>query len=306
MDLARHTIDHTFTKEVGSQTSVDFKKVDGLGKSFLVGVAMFPPDPKRNEPHTTTTTLTVPPPTAVRTYLYQPENCDAITLLTDPSLPPDRGSPILDGLRTRDITFLVEGKELCVHLAVLKSKYAGPYFAAMFAHDMQESLERQVQVADVGFLALSCCLEYIYSGCTHVEHLRDLAEVYGAADKYQITPLALHAKNELHLALSNPIHQPEQLCSLLETIHGIPGLSDLMSPCVGAILQNWDRVKHTPEWKDILGLPGMVDVIMEGFAVQHRLKEGAGEDEKVGSVKPRMWRRIQSIMKRKSHDVCSA
>ncbi|KAJ8673301.1 hypothetical protein QAD02_004563 [Eretmocerus hayati] len=93
-----------------------------------------------------------------------------------------------------DITFLVEGKEILAHKAIIASK--SPVFAAMFEHKMKENFESIVKVTDFSFIVMYELLRFIYAG--KVKDIASIAtDLLMASEKYLIERLKLLCEIQL-------------------------------------------------------------------------------------------------------------
>lgn len=122
-----------------------------------------------------------------------------------------------------DVKLVVEGKEICAHRAILASR--SPYFAAMFRHQMDESLSGRVKIDDIPFALFNCLLKYMYSGQLEDEPVheskikdvwKDFVELCGAADRFQLNDL----KYECEMILLHHI-TVENAADLLEFAHRV-------------------------------------------------------------------------------------
>ena len=93
------------------------------------------------------------------------------------------------------------GESVGSHVNILSSR--SPVFAAMFTHDMKETITRQVKIEDIQPDIFKQLLYYMYAGQLEKRMGRKSAKLlYVAADKYDIEDL----KNECVCHLTTSIH----------------------------------------------------------------------------------------------------
>ena len=123
-----------------------------------------------------------------------------------------------------DIHFFFEGKneqhKLGAHVNILTARSS--VFAAMFQHNMKETLTGKVYIQDVPYNIFTELLHYIYSGRTKTEMNEDTAQpLYIASDKYDIEDLkkdcvhflvsSFTVENILHLLVWAHLHLVDEL-----------------------------------------------------------------------------------------------
>lgn len=109
----------------------------------------------------------------------------------------------LDELFTKnkfsDVTMIIGKKKFHAHKAILAVR--SPVFAAMFEHDMQESKENTVKIADIRAEVFQEVLRFIYTG--KVQAMDQLARaLLIAADKYSLDTLKTKCSEHLGSRLS--------------------------------------------------------------------------------------------------------
>jgi hypothetical protein len=116
-----------------------------------------------------------------------------------------------------DIKFVVENQSLYANIKVLTQK--SDYFAAMFRHNMRESIERVVQVPNFSKAAFLHLLEYIHLDGFTVS-IDDVVELWELADFYQMEGLKYSCLGALDSGLSE-----ENASQMLQEVE------DLSCPC---------------------------------------------------------------------------
>lgn len=138
-----------------------------------------------------------------------------------------------------DCTLLVENKSFPCHKCILAAR--SPVFAAMFRHDMKETVESQVIIDDASAKGAEMLLSFIYTGST--EDLDLFAE--------QVLPLAVkyHFPSLVHLCATNlerNLTVKRVLNALL--MADIYALSRLKQKALGFLRRNFKSVMEDESW----------------------------------------------------------
>ena len=151
-------------------------------------------------------------------------------------------SKLLDTELLSDVQFIVKGKKIGAHLAIISA--ASPVMAVMFQPgNFLEGSTRSVQINDFGPEIFQQMLPYVYTGVAPdmLKHLEDLFKI---ADKYQITSLKLECEQVMsdRLTLENVIRRLE-----LASNHSA---SVLYESCLQFLTQNREEIWLRPEWEE--------------------------------------------------------
>jgi len=141
-----------------------------------------------------------------------------------------------------DVTFIVEGKPLYGHKAILASRCE--YFASFYSSGMKDALEKEVVVSNYSYKAFRELLHFIYTDeCQVGAHLA--AELISAAEFYRLVRL----KALMELILSKSI-DVDNACPILEIAHCY-GAGQLKQVAFEFILSNYERVSKTNGFSDM-------------------------------------------------------
>jgi len=168
-----------------------------------------------------------------------------------------------------DVTFIVEGKPLYGHKAILASRCE--YFASFYSSGMKDALEKEVVVSNYSYKAFRELLNFIYTDEPSQEVSAHLAaELISAAEFYRL--VRLKALMELNLSRSIDV---DNACPILEIAHCY-GAGQLKQVAFEFILSNYERVSKTNGFSDM-----HKDCITEILHVavqkmQKVLREGSG------------------------------
>lgn len=128
-----------------------------------------------------------------------------------------------------DVVFLVEGREVHAHRAVLCARSL--HFRTMFSGGFKERQQSVVELPDVGHAAFVAALAFLYTGMA-----RDLApalalEVLGLADHFGLDGLRALCSSALMHAID-----AQSVCSLVAHAHRF-GAAELKQACFDFILK---------------------------------------------------------------------
>ena len=89
---------------------------------------------------------------------------------------------LLNNPEFADVTFVVQGKQIYAHRAVLVAQC--PHFKALFSAGMKESIEKEIVIEGWGETAFLALLEWIYTGRVPQDlPVHHMTEVLGLADQ---------------------------------------------------------------------------------------------------------------------------
>jgi hypothetical protein len=161
-----------------------------------------------------------------------------------------------------DVRFLVEGREVYAHRAVLCARSA--HFRAMFSSEFRERAQSVVELPDVSHAAFLAALAFLYTGMA-----RDLApdvalDVLGLADHLGLDGLrALCASSLMHSIDAGSV------CSLVAHAHRC-GAAELKQACLDFLL------KHSGAKIDLSALKSDPDLMLEVLQLSLRARGGGG------------------------------
>ncbi|CAL1285695.1 unnamed protein product [Larinioides sclopetarius] len=144
-----------------------------------------------------------------------------------------------------DITLKCNGVSITAHKTILSAR--SPVFAAMFAHQMKESLKNEVDITDIDESTLRALLKYIYTGKISNLTVDSAAELLFAADQRQLQDLKAVCSHYLKDALS-----PQNVWKIL--VLGDMYSADLKTFAVDYICNNcgeFSVIEKTEEWKQL-------------------------------------------------------
>jgi hypothetical protein len=151
-------------------------------------------------------------------------------------------SKLLDTELLADVQFIVKGKKIGAHLAIISA--ASPVMAAMFqSGNFRESSTRSVQVNDFEPEIFQKMLRYMYTGVAPdmLQHLEDLFRI---ADKYHVTSL----KQECEQTMSDSLTLENVIRRLELAFHY--SASVLHKSCLQFLTQNREEMWLRPEWEE--------------------------------------------------------
>ena len=128
------------------------------------------------------------------------------------------------------------------HKAVLAMR--SKVFAAMFSHDMLESVNKAVELPDIDSDVLKELLTYIYTGeCTKIEELAE-SLIYHA-EKYELDHLKALCEEQLSYDLQ--VDNAARILILADACKA----EQLKRNALLYVNEHGDEVEHTKEWEDI-------------------------------------------------------
>jgi len=152
-----------------------------------------------------------------------------------------------------DITFIVEGKQIYAHKAMLVAN--SEHFRAMFRGGMKESHESEVEIPHWSHAAFMALLEWLHTG--HIP--QDLSAVHmtellGLADHYILDGVK-------HVCENIVVHSVEvdNACHLLTHADRYVA-HELKRYCLFFILKNIEQVAHTPGFEELSKTPALIEV----------------------------------------------
>lgn len=143
-----------------------------------------------------------------------------------------------------DITFVVEGRPIYAHRALLAAR--SDHFYAMFTSGMKESREPEIVIPDWSYTAYLAMLEFLYTGSVYDLKADVALELMGLADHSALDGLKALCESTL-------VHNVdvENVCTLFSRAHRCSAL-DLKNYCLDYIFKNFETVQHTKAF-DALG-----------------------------------------------------
>ena len=150
---------------------------------------------------------------------------------------------MLDTQLLCDVHFIVKGKKMGAHLAVMAA--ASPVMAAMFEpNKFKEGCSRCVTIEDMKPEVFEQMLRYVYTG--EAPKFHDLCEdLFLAADKYNIDSLKGECEQYLSSKLDN-VNAIQRL--ILSHYHHAPALMEASLEHLNA---HQEEIWNIPEWKQL-------------------------------------------------------
>jgi len=163
-----------------------------------------------------------------------------------------------------DITFVVEGKRIFAHKAILVAQCE--HFHAMFSGErFAESRKSEIEIPQWSYTAFMSMLEWLYTGHTPRElSAVHLTEVLGLADQYTLDGLKHVCENVL-------VHSVEidNVCALLR--HADQYMAhELKRYCLAFILKNFDQVAYTKSFDELSSIPTLLLEVTRAAATKER------------------------------------
>eukprot|EP00743_Colponemidia_sp_Colp-15_P006964 GILK01007515.1.p1 GENE.GILK01007515.1~~GILK01007515.1.p1 ORF type:complete len:519 (+),score=68.21 GILK01007515.1:65-1558(+) len=157
---------------------------------------------------------------------------------------------LLNNQEFSDVTFLVEGKPLYAHKAVLVAQC--DQFRAMFSNGMKETRENEIVIPTWSYSAFSCMLEFLYSGNVTDFTPASALDLLGLADAYTLEGLKNLCENML-------IHgvDVDNVCVLYTHAHRFQA-PELKKFCLTYILKHIDTVSATKGFEDLAQTPSLL------------------------------------------------
>jgi len=164
---------------------------------------------------------------------------------------------LLRGGDHADVRLVVGERQFPCHSNILAAR--SPVFAAMFAHDMQESRRGLVDISDVAAPTLATMLDWLYGAPLPQEALSP--QLLAAADKYDLADLKAQCETSLARGLS--------LTSCLETIilADQHSATSLKSSALAFIVRNLATIVSDAGWQvQLAGHPHLMAQIIQSMA----------------------------------------
>eukprot|EP00794_Sanderia_malayensis_P018363 gene18363-20209_t len=200
-----------------------------------------------------------------------------------------------DDKDTGDLTFIIEGRSIHVHKAILKIRC--DYFRSMLQSHWEESNKREIEITDFSYVVYRAFLRYLYSDEVQIAPddaigLLDLAHVYCE------TNLKQKCQNLIKQSIS-----VENCSSLMDAAIQYHA-TDLENFCFSFMVSHLTAVTQTEAFKNLDGEIVKKIIIKAGFEqVQHlfskdQLLPSGMQASKVQLRGSRKWRMHQERLKR--------
>lgn len=167
--------------------------------------------------------------------------------LTDPSAVACSASPttsfmsdmhrLINNPDHSDITFLVEGRAVYAHKAILAIRC--DHFRAMFASGMKESRESEVTLPDISYPTFVNLMQFIYTDTVDVAP-DEAIELYVAADLYTMSRLKTLCEAIVRKGIT-----VDNAALLLLTADSLPHGCTMLDLCLRFIVRHFDVVSKT-------------------------------------------------------------
>lgn len=179
---------------------------------------------------------------------------------------------LLNNPEFADVTFLVGGKKIFAHKAILVAQCE--HFRALFSSTFREAKESEISIdGPFGELAFLSLLEWLYTGRVPAEmSTPQMCEVLGLADQYNLTTLMNVMENVL-------VHDVEidNCCHLLK-ISDRHGAQLLKTHCMTFLLKHFEAVAKTVYFEELSAVPSLLLEVTRAAASQPRtMAVGGGE-----------------------------
>ncbi|KAJ3045883.1 Protein CBR-bath-44 [Rhizophlyctis rosea] len=230
-----------------------------LPSQLTVGVVIYPA--ARPTHHSSR----LPPDYTTIPHLHQSGNRTTVVAgyPTNPRL-----GDILKSGEAGDFTFRIGERSIAAHCGILLAHAPDSYFSSVLMHPMQERTNREAIVQDTSYNAFYALLELLYAGQTDVQDIETLADLYRAADKYQLPTLVDMAKCQLHHHLRTATLNQE--ITIFGKIYCMQDADDLKIVCLRYMLEDWEEVQELEEWQEVSCMDGVLEEIMRLISVCNR------------------------------------
>lgn len=159
-----------------------------------------------------------------------------------------------------DVIFNVDGREIKAHKFILASR--NEVFAAMFEHNMTETLTNRIEINDIDYNIFRELLRFIYTG--KIMSLKKYAfGLFAAANKYCINDL----KTKSMEIICNNITPTTAIEILL--LGDLYDCSRMKKAAIDSINQNALDLINTPMWTDVINKPALFNEIYKTIIEEH-------------------------------------
>ncbi|CAK0875638.1 unnamed protein product [Prorocentrum cordatum] len=168
-----------------------------------------------------------------------------------------------------DITFVVEGKRIYAHKAILVAQCE--HFHAMFSGGrFAEASKSEIEIPNWSYTAFVAMLEWLYTGHTPRElSAAHLTEVLGLADHYTLDGLKHVCENVLVHSV-----EIENVCALLR--HADQYMAEALKRyCLQFILKNFDQVAYSKGFDELSSNPALLLEVTRAAATKNTDGGGA-------------------------------
>ncbi|GBL91647.1 Protein roadkill [Araneus ventricosus] len=143
-----------------------------------------------------------------------------------------------------DITFLVEGRKLFSHSAIIRCRSI--VLAKMLDQDMLERRTRCVRITDASFQVFDCFLRYLYTAKVNNKSWDTMFNLYPLADKYSVSALKTICSRWLGMNLKvDTVSKCLSLAALHEDM-------ELKQESMQFIRNHLSDVLDTSDWKQLV------------------------------------------------------
>lgn len=149
-----------------------------------------------------------------------------------------------------DVVFLVEGKPIYGHKAILSAQCE--HYRAMFQNGMKETTQTQIEVKDWSFTCYSLMMEYLYTGSILNFNPRIALDLLGLADAYMLERLKYLCENTLMHNVDN-----ENVCALLIDANKYQA-NELKKFCQNYLIKNFSEVSQTKGFEELEYVPSLL------------------------------------------------
>lgn len=143
-----------------------------------------------------------------------------------------------------DFTINVKDREFKIHKAILAAR--SPVFASMLQHDFKEKQDNTVDLSDYDPDVFEDFLGYLYSGNSERISTENVAELYEAAEKYDIPTL----KEECRCFMKGNISD-DSFCDIISLAITYED-KDLLDHATKYFIENTEKILLTVQWQKFL------------------------------------------------------
>eukprot|EP00744_Colponema_vietnamica_P003773 GILI01005726.1.p1 GENE.GILI01005726.1~~GILI01005726.1.p1 ORF type:complete len:497 (+),score=112.38 GILI01005726.1:197-1687(+) len=167
---------------------------------------------------------------------------------------------LLNNSEFSDVTFVVEGRPIPAHKAILAAQCA--QFRAMFLNGMKESSETQITIPSWSYSSFLSMLEFLYTGSVSDFSPAVALDLLGLADHYTLDVLKNLCENTL-------IHNvdTDNVPILLTHAHRFQA-QELKKFCLNFILKHFDVVARTKAFEDLGQIPQLLLEVTKAAATK--------------------------------------
>jgi leucine-zipper-like transcriptional regulator 1 len=174
---------------------------------------------------------------------------------------------IINNSTFSDVVFMVEGKPIYAHKAILSAQCE--HFRAMFMSGMKESSQSQIDVKDYSYNSYLLMIEYLYSGSISNFSPKVANDLLGLADAYMLEGLKYLCENTLMHSVDN-----DNVCTLLIEANKFSS-GELKKFCIQHLIKNFSEVQSTKAFEELEYYPSLLMEVTKNVFANANDKESA-------------------------------